>query len=98
MPNPKDKDSNSHYKPDRVFTRGKWIICIMVGHFRVIIFVKYTDVKLMKTMNIMNDIVDVCLFKPQTITTKTKYDIYSVIWMLYIFIIIVVIIIVCIKL
>jgi len=79
MPNPKDKDSNSYYKPDRVFPRGKRIICNMDGHFRVNIFVKYTDVKLMKTMYIMNDIVDVYLFKPQTLTNKTEYDIYSVI-------------------
>jgi len=84
MPNPKDKDSNSYYKPDRVFPRVKWIICNMGGHFRVRIFVKYTDVKLMKNKNIMNDIVDVCFFKPQTLTNKTEYDIYSVIWMLYI--------------
>jgi len=84
MPNPIDKDSNSYYKPDTVFPRGKWMICNMNGHFSVRIFVKYTDVKLMKNMNIINDIVDVCLFKPQTLTTKTKYDAYSVIWMLYI--------------
>jgi hypothetical protein len=83
-PNPQDKDSNSYYKSDRVFPSGKWIICNMNGQFRVRILVKYTDVKLMKNMNIMNDIVDLCWFKPQTLSYKTEYDIYSVIWMLYI--------------
>ena len=84
MPNPEDWYCNSCYKSDRVFPRGQRIICNMDGHFRVRIFVKYTDVKLMKNMDFMNDIVDVYWFKPHTLSNKTKYDIYSVIWMLYI--------------